>query len=70
MLNPALLAPIVRAQLDGILKGNAPDGFILREKTADRIVLGPTSLEPFEGVEVTSVNVTVRYKGVDIVLAT
>lgn len=68
MINPAMIAFMLKAKIEEIINGVYPDGFFLIEKSDKKIVLGLSEPEKYEGIKLNSVKVSVTYNEIEIII--
>jgi hypothetical protein len=68
-LNPAIISALFTSKLDEIIKGQAPDGFKVKETTADSIHLVPENIGAIEGVTFKKLHIEITYKNQLIILS-
>lgn len=67
-LNPAMISYAIKAKMEEILKGEYPEGLILKERTDEKIIFTIKDPEAYEGITLNCIYASVTYKGIQIII--
>lgn len=69
MINPEMMAFVLKAKTEEIIAGTYPEGFILKERNDKQIILSLEDPNKHEGVKLNSLNVSVTYNNIEIIIS-
>lgn len=66
-LNPEMISFLAKTKLDEIINGIIPEGFELKSKENNKIILKFSKAEPLEGITINNFNISFTYNNHEII---